>query len=169
MDVTALQEYLTTAGYLAPGTANGTFGPKTLAAVQAFQEKNGLNAQGFFGPLTRARVQAMGCAVGAPESQGLSFVAFDMPDELARNVAGIWKVQFSPRIASSSTLTYTADWGDEATSTGAIITMDGSATTTVASFVHIYKKTGKYQSKISISGPTGEPLRILSSVLVKSR
>jgi hypothetical protein len=52
-EVVALQKFLNTAGYDC-GTADGNFGPKTQAAVKAFQIANGLVGDGIVGPATRA-------------------------------------------------------------------------------------------------------------------
>jgi peptidoglycan hydrolase-like protein with peptidoglycan-binding domain len=49
--VTALQQALSSAGY-DPGSADGTYGQKTEAAVVAFQQDNGLSADGVVGPET---------------------------------------------------------------------------------------------------------------------
>lgn len=58
-DVTAMQQQLIAAGYLAAGNANGNFGPLTLAAVKKFQcAKNivctGSSSYGIVGPQTQA-------------------------------------------------------------------------------------------------------------------
>ncbi|MBT8212503.1 MAG: peptidoglycan-binding protein [Acidimicrobiia bacterium] len=52
-EVMALQKSLAAMG-LNPGPADGIFGPKTEAAVKAFQEKAGLAADGIAGPNTMA-------------------------------------------------------------------------------------------------------------------
>jgi peptidoglycan hydrolase-like protein with peptidoglycan-binding domain len=50
-DVEALQVALKAAGYAL--TADGAFGPNTLAAVLAFQATKGLEVDGIAGPKTR--------------------------------------------------------------------------------------------------------------------
>jgi peptidoglycan hydrolase-like protein with peptidoglycan-binding domain len=60
--VATLQKQLNAAGFNA-GAADGIFGPKTLAAVKAFQRARGLAADGIVGPKTRA---ALGAARPAP-------------------------------------------------------------------------------------------------------
>jgi peptidoglycan hydrolase-like protein with peptidoglycan-binding domain len=59
-EVTAVQQFLIEQGALSADNATGFFGPRTLAAIQAFQTSQGiLPASGFFGPLTRAMANAM--------------------------------------------------------------------------------------------------------------
>jgi peptidoglycan hydrolase-like protein with peptidoglycan-binding domain len=53
--VRKLQEMLNSLGFNC-GAADGIFGPKTQAAVKAFQKKYGLVADGIVGPLTWAKI-----------------------------------------------------------------------------------------------------------------
>jgi peptidoglycan hydrolase-like protein with peptidoglycan-binding domain len=55
--VEELQRALTTAGF-DPGPADGTFGPRTEAAVTAFQQANGLSADGVVGPETASALNS---------------------------------------------------------------------------------------------------------------
>jgi peptidoglycan hydrolase-like protein with peptidoglycan-binding domain len=55
--VKTLQQALANAGF-SPGAADGQFGPKTAAAVKAFQRAKGLVADGVVGPQTWARLTA---------------------------------------------------------------------------------------------------------------
>lgn len=50
--VEQLQRELTSLGYKL-GPFDGSYGPKTTAAVRAFQEENNLETDGVYGPLTR--------------------------------------------------------------------------------------------------------------------
>jgi peptidoglycan hydrolase-like protein with peptidoglycan-binding domain len=61
--VVTLQNKLKAAGFN-PGTADGAFGPKTTAAVKAFQHAKGLPADGVVGPKTWSALNATGAASG---------------------------------------------------------------------------------------------------------
>ena len=51
-DVKALQEQLVDLGYMAEKDVDRVYGPKTLAAVEAFQKRNGLHVDGLAGEKT---------------------------------------------------------------------------------------------------------------------
>ncbi len=53
--VVSLQSFLVQKGFLS-GVADGKFGPKTKAAVVAYQKANKISATGFVGPLTFASI-----------------------------------------------------------------------------------------------------------------
>lgn len=55
-DVRAVQRRLLELGYGQVGQADGLYGPQTEAAVVAFQQLNGLEADGVIGPRTAARL-----------------------------------------------------------------------------------------------------------------
>jgi len=56
--VIELQKALSSAGY-DPGPADGEFGPRTEAAVVAFQQANGLSADGVVGPETASALNGV--------------------------------------------------------------------------------------------------------------
>ena len=59
-----VQQYLANNGFN-PGPVDGQSGPKTKAAIKAFQEKNSLYADGVVGPKTKAAMKAYtGCESG---------------------------------------------------------------------------------------------------------
>jgi peptidoglycan hydrolase-like protein with peptidoglycan-binding domain len=55
--VSDLQERLNAGGFKPPLKVDGIFGPKTLAAVKAFQRSHGLKVDGLVGPLTTAALR----------------------------------------------------------------------------------------------------------------
>ncbi|WP_434384855.1 peptidoglycan-binding protein [Melittangium boletus] len=61
--VTTLQNKLKAAGFN-PGAVDGAFGPKTTAAVKAFQKARGLAADGVVGPKTWSALNAAGASSG---------------------------------------------------------------------------------------------------------
>nr|WP_304528698.1 peptidoglycan-binding protein [Archangium sp. Cb G35] len=68
--VTNLQKLLAQHGFN-PGPADGQFGPKTTAAVKAFQNAKGLAADGVVGPKTWAKLNgAAGPSAPAPGGSG---------------------------------------------------------------------------------------------------
>ena len=60
-DVARLQTRLTAAGFDAGG-ADGVFGPNTEAALEAFQEANGLVVDGIAGPATNGKLAELQAA-----------------------------------------------------------------------------------------------------------
>ncbi len=74
--VRRMQQRLSELGY-DPGGADGIFGEATRTAVQAFQRRNGLDADGIAGPLTQARLFSPD-AVPAPEPTNVLNEAWPM-------------------------------------------------------------------------------------------
>ncbi|MEN9413076.1 MAG: hypothetical protein RLZZ342_163 [Candidatus Parcubacteria bacterium] len=76
-EVLRLQKVLVQLGHLR-ATPNGTYGPATTAAVQAFQKSKGLDSLGVVGPSTRAALNALGTtastAITSAPASGTRFV-----------------------------------------------------------------------------------------------
>jgi len=65
-DVSSLQEFLRSQGYYTYPSITGYFGSVTEAAVEAFQNANGVEAVGEVGPFTRAKIAATSAACARP-------------------------------------------------------------------------------------------------------
>lgn len=73
-DVTTLQRFLISQGYLASGSSSGYFGELTKAALRSFQARNNIvssgeawsSGYGATGPRTRSLIQSLSCAGGSP-------------------------------------------------------------------------------------------------------
>ena len=74
-DVKTMQEALLKLGYSLPKYgADGDFGSETLAALKAFQEKNGLTVDGVCGPATWTKLDALlNTDAPEPEPQKVTF------------------------------------------------------------------------------------------------
>ena len=66
-EVKAVQKRLKELGYL-NDSADGVFGPKTEAAVKAFQKRNGLTADGVVGTATRAKLDSSSAKAASSSS-----------------------------------------------------------------------------------------------------
>jgi hypothetical protein len=68
-EVTRLQRFLVDQGFMHPmyieATGTNSIGPKTEAAIKAFQSANGIDPTGTVGPITRAKINARICVSGA--------------------------------------------------------------------------------------------------------
>jgi hypothetical protein len=64
-DVTRLQNFLTSQGYLVNTVSTGYFGNATYNAVIRFQAANGISTVGSVGPVTIARISSVSCGGGS--------------------------------------------------------------------------------------------------------
>mgnify|MGYP000363989758 CR=1 FL=1 len=108
--VKAYQERLAQLGY-APGGIDGIFGPRTRAAVLAFQAENDLHTDGVIGPQTRAKLNA-----DDARPMPLGDRANDGPQDLAAagstTIRAAMQVQSTAkRIAAASIAAGAADQG----------------------------------------------------------
>ncbi|MHB8872709.1 MAG: peptidoglycan-binding protein [Myxococcaceae bacterium] len=82
--VSQLQQKLKNAGFN-PGPVDGDFGPKTLAAVKAFQRSKGIGVDGIVGPITWGKLGVSGSSGPAPAPGGGSHVS-GYVNGVARNI-----------------------------------------------------------------------------------
>ncbi len=71
MSVTQIQQALKAAGF-DPGPVDGIRGPRTIAAIKAFQTARGLTVDGIVGPQTTAAFGGGGGSTAAPAASGPS-------------------------------------------------------------------------------------------------
>ena len=82
--VSLLQQKLQNAGF-SPGPIDGDFGPKTAAAVRAFQRARGVGVDGVVGPITWGKLGVSGASGPAPSSGGTSGLGY--VNGVARNIS----------------------------------------------------------------------------------
>jgi peptidoglycan L-alanyl-D-glutamate endopeptidase CwlK len=108
--VKALQEALAAKGF-DPGTPDGTFGPGTVQAVEAFQTSAGLEADGVAGPNT---LDALGFVAPAPVASLIPSVTVDMacqivPDahrsNVEQNLPHVLNALVEPQLADKQMIT----------------------------------------------------------------
>lgn len=90
--VSDLQARLNALGAKPPLKLDGIFGPKTLAAVRAFQESHGLKVDGLVGPKTTAALRTKASAAHATPVKHGKHVAPAAPAKPARRS---WTVQWA--------------------------------------------------------------------------
>lgn len=66
-EVANLQRLLKLKGF-DPGEVDGAFGPKTLGALEAFQEAAALDVDGIYGPKSEAALKDWAIGAGAPQA-----------------------------------------------------------------------------------------------------
>lgn len=160
-DVTALQGYLVSAGYLTVAPT-GYFGPLTLRAVQKFQMQAGLPAQGFVGPLTRTQLTTRSC----PNS--FTFMGINASSTVAVGTPAMWLLAFTVPAAATSSISYSVLWGDEASgSLPKVQSVVPTARTAYAIFTHTYGTTGDFSPTFVASYGSDEPIRVVAQIQVK--
>ncbi|MDD5165280.1 MAG: Ser-Thr-rich GPI-anchored membrane family protein [Candidatus Pacebacteria bacterium] len=108
-DVTALQQFLATNGFLSKEFITGYFGPQTLEAVKLYQTSVGLPSYGFVGPLTIQKLNASCAAGGTTTTTNPIKISFYSPKKgdvlkVGQKYNVIW---FSDKVANDSTFTIT--------------------------------------------------------------
>lgn len=138
-DVKTLQDWLVSQGYLSAAdaaTGPGIYGPKTTAAVAAWQKANNIDTQGnpgYFGPiskqfLTQGAGAGGGATGGTPDNGGMTDAEAAITAQDFYKKAGESDEQYTARIAALR--------GDTSTPQGAAVTSlsNNGATTTPQDF-----------------------------------
>lgn len=95
--VTTLQQELANLGY-SVGTIDGIYGPKTVAAVEAFQQTDHLQADGIAGPLTQSALENDQSTI-APKTEQTSLALNTVQASSASNTV---QASSSPSSSTSS-------------------------------------------------------------------
>lgn len=95
--VAAIQSRLNILGANPQLVVDGVSGPKTLAAIMAFQRANGITPDGIVGPITQAALDAGGAVPTAQPAQvvqpavsTMSFTPTVIPDTTAHTTIETW-------------------------------------------------------------------------------
>lgn len=122
--------------------ADGKFGPRTKAAVVAWQRIKGLVADGIFGPKSRAVFAGGTIIINDPQAPVISGVSG--PQALKVDEEGTWTVKASS--TTGANLTYSVVWGDEnytsSANTDSLLLRNPSEQS--ATFTHRYERAGRY-------------------------
>jgi lysozyme len=168
-EVVRLQKLLNEELVPSPGlAADGTFGPKTAAAVRSFQSQNGLQADGVVGPATWQALEGGGGA-GAPQSpvnpatahindEGVRLIKESESLRLTayQDAVGIWTIGYGhtgPDVTPGKTIT--REQAD------ALLRSDvGSAESDVRRLVKVPLSSNQFSALVSFvfnvgAGPTG--------------
>jgi peptidoglycan hydrolase-like protein with peptidoglycan-binding domain len=153
-------------------SADGKFGPKTKAAVLAWQMRWGLATDGMFGAKSRANWMAHGgnsgnfpdgceSASGYSRTTGKPCYALPSmkssvvisgvsgPQKLNVNEEGTWTVTAYDK--NEGTLSYSVLWGDESYLASTKNRATGSQPQQNATFTHSYMKSGVYKPTFTVT------------------
>lgn len=173
-DVTALQNYLISAGYPIAAGATGYFGAQTAAALAKWQAANGIApAVGYFGPVSMAKYKSMvtttttttttttSTVAGGAGSASVTNTSSDVEDEVdagtSENIYG-FKVEASDSDIKVTNVKLTFTKASDSASTylnryfeSFDIVMDGETVATVDADSFSRDSSGVYSKSIALS------------------
>lgn len=186
-DVSSLQDFLHAQGFL-NANPTGFFGALTQAALQKWQNSEGIDGIGVVGPLTRARIAARCGAAPSHEgtppvqfkgdnggngegdsngnSQAPVISSFTGPSTLDVGATGTWTV--SATDPQGGSLAYRVVWGDEHTKVLDLIAQlaEGTPFVVGTTFTHAYAAAGYYVVTVFARDSSGMQTRAFARVTV---
>lgn len=147
-EVSSLQEYLISGGYLEFDGPTGYFGALTRQAVRNWQRANNLKAvNGIFGPESNRLLSSLCNFPPSTNTGGITINSVSGPNSLKIGQSGTWTVNATG--PSGANLTYSVDWGERYNSfTGSLSSKEAVSQT--STFTHSYSQSGTYTVKFTV-------------------
>ncbi len=151
-DVTALQNYLISGGYMASGYPFGYFGAVTKTALGKFQLANGISpTAGYFGAITRAKIAALGTSSTTTTTTTTTTSGTDLAVRLAASSPMASAIVVGQAAADLAEFTFTNNTATPAIVTNVSLARLGVSSDTTLSNVYLYNGAMRLTDAASVS------------------